>query len=62
MKVIQIDNYNREGPEGNDELICEGVSEYWGKIILEYLKNRNGNGMAWFRLVSDDYELQIFEP
>ena len=62
MKVIQIDGYNRGGPEGNDKLVCGNISKYWGKIVVEFLKKRNGCDAVWFKLVSDSYKLQIFEP
>lgn len=61
MKIIAEDNFNRETV--SDLLVCENVSEYYGKQFVELLNSQGGDRSPHFyRLVSDDHKLYIWEP
>lgn len=61
MKIVRVDNFDREIYD--DVLICENVSQYYGKDIVEFFNNREGEYSDWYyRLVEDDYKLFKFEP
>lgn len=64
MKLIQVDNFDGEGPNSNDVVIAENVDEYYGRHILEFLiaKFSTTYSPYYFRLVEDDYKLKRFEP
>ena len=58
MKIIKVDNFNRE--EVADQLIAENVNEYWGEQLvnaLNYVNSSDFHNDAFFRLVEDDYKL-----
>ena len=59
-KIIGIDNYDREIV--NDELICENISEYYGKIFVDNLNAMEKDGPTFYKLVPDDYKLFKYEP
>lgn len=61
MKIICVDNYDREMYD--DILIAENVDERWGNHIVELLNNdyRKSNG-DYFKFVENDYKLFKFEP
>ncbi|AGR47661.1 hypothetical protein PHIM7_19 [Sinorhizobium phage phiM7] len=55
MKIIGVDNYNREYCA--DVLICENVrNTYIGNLIVEYL-NSLATTDNYYKLVEDDYRL-----
>lgn len=62
MKIICVDNFDRESV--SDSLVCENVSEYYGKIILKCLIEKLSNmySSRFYRLIKDDYKLHKFEP
>lgn len=62
MKIIQVDNFNRESI--SDALIAENVSEYHGKIITNFLieKLSGNDSHMFFRLVENDFKLYEFKP
>ena len=63
MKVIRTDNYDDEGPRGTQHVVVSGVDEEEGKRIVDKLNNdRSRSDFDWYRLVSDDYKLFVFEP
>lgn len=63
MKIICVDNYDREGPGHDDKLIATTVPESTGKIIVNLLnKQTDPLGEGYYRLVEDDHELRRFEP
>lgn len=64
MKVIQTDNFNREGPGFDDILIAEGLSETQAKAIVKALRmmRRDKDYDPWFVAVEDNYKLQVFKP
>lgn len=57
MKIIGIDNFNRESVA--DFLVCENVTnDYIGSKIVELLNKDSGEHGSWFyRLVEDDHRL-----
>lgn len=60
MKIVLIDNYNRENV--SDVLIAENVKEYWGKKIVKLLNDKEGeNSENYFELKDDNYKLYKFE-
>lgn len=59
MKVIAIDNYDREYI--SDRLIKENITEEEGKRIADFHNEFCGDG--WYhKVVNDDYKLYTFEP
>lgn len=72
MKIIRVDNFDREGPNHDDVMICENVGKYFGKIIGEYFGkiitdylNRSFTGKQspdFYRLVDNSYKMKKFEP
>jgi len=62
LKIIKVDNFNRESV--SDSVVCENVQVYMGKHIVEFLNEKfSGNESSdFFRLVENDYKLYTFEP
>lgn len=61
MKIIAVDNFDREYV--SDHLVCENVSEYYGNAIVKFLNREGGDYSSYFyRLVSDDHKLHVWEP
>lgn len=61
MKIIMVDNYDRE--IFSDILICENINEYTGEKVCEFLNSNEQRSFdSWFKLVKDDYKLFEFEP
>ena len=59
MKIIGKDNYDNETV--SEILICLNISEYYGKIIVDFLNNLPQE--QWFyALMKDDYQLYEWEP
>ncbi len=60
MKIIAIDNFNRENVD--DMLVAENVNRYYGKLIVDLLNQKFSVNYDWFyKLVDDDYKLYKFE-
>lgn len=60
MKIIAIDNFNRENVD--DILVAENVNRYYGKLIVDLLNQKFSVNYDWFyKLVDDDYKLYKFE-
>ena len=61
MKIINTDNFDRE--DHSDSLVCENVSEFYGKIIVKALNDKLSGSTSpdYYRLVPDDYKLYKFE-
>lgn len=57
MKIISVDNFNRESYA--DKLIAENVSGYLGKAVTDFLNEKFGGDYSnnYFKLVEDDYVL-----
>jgi hypothetical protein len=64
VKIISVDNFDREGPGHDDSLVADNVSSGYIKTMVQALnESHSGNGaQRFFRAVEDDYELQVFEP
>jgi len=62
MKIICTDNFDRESI--SDRLVCENISEYYGKIIVDFLNEKWGGdyGPNYYKLVPDDHKLYEFQP
>lgn len=60
MKIIAIDNYDRESV--SDLLVCEHLNSYYSKLIFKFLTSLEPHCDYVYRLVSDDYVLYEFEP
>lgn len=57
MKIIQVDNYNRDTYD--DILICENISASIGINIVDFLNEKYSgeHSSAYFKLVEDDHVL-----
>ncbi len=63
VKIIKVDNFDREGPGHDHELIATNVQAYWGTKLVDYLNQESDERSdEFFRLVADDFKLQVFEP
>jgi len=62
MKIIEVDNFNRD--THSDVLIVEKVSKKHAKMVTDALnaKDSGFDSPVYFRYVSDDYKLYIWEP
>lgn len=57
MKIIREDNFSRDSVD--DVLICDNVSEFYGRQFVGWLNDKYSGERSpnYFRLVKDDYEL-----
>lgn len=56
MKIIAVDNYNRESVA--DFLVCENVNQSYGERFVKFLNDQVRDGdPRWYRLVADDHRL-----
>ena len=63
MKVVRVDNLNREGPGYDDVLIEENLTADEAKAIADELNIGCGDSSTYYhRVVTDYYKLQVFEP
>lgn len=62
MKIIAVDNYDRETV--SDILVCKNCDEYEAKIMCEALNEKLGGPSSprFFKVVEDDYKLYKWEP
>lgn len=61
MKVILVDNYDRENQ--SDTLVCTCENEKWAEKIKDLLnKSVDPNGPDYFMAVPDNRKLFIYEP
>lgn len=62
MKIIQVDNFDRDVV--SDELIVIHVTEEWGKRLVELMNNvwSGDNAPFFYKLVSDDHKLYVYDP
>lgn len=61
MKIIAVDNFDKETHD--DVLICENVSEYYSKLIVDFLNDKHSGEHAdeYFMAVKDDHVLYTFD-
>lgn len=64
MKIIAIDNFDREDCGTPDRLVAENVSNRYAKIITELLNIHYCHAASQYYYVvkPDDYKLRTFEP
>ena len=63
MKIISADNFDREGPEGDDHLIADNVSLWWATTIVKLLNNNTPkDSRDYFKIKEDNYKLKKFQP
>ncbi len=63
MRVICVDNFNREGPGYDDKVICVAVDLYWANKIADSLNaGVHPDGPYFYKAVADEYKLKEFEP
>lgn len=56
MKIICVDNFNRESVA--EKLIAENVKESWGRHIVKLLNDEeHDDSPNFFMLVEDDHKL-----
>ena len=62
MKIIAVDNFNRD--EVDDLLIAENVDPYYAQTITNALNDKYSGDHAphFFRAVQDDHKLNKWEP
>lgn len=58
MKIINRDNFDRDSVP--DKLVCENVSEHYGKQIVKHLNETwsGDHSPDWYVLVEDDHKLR----
>ena len=59
MKIIKVDNYDRETV--SDVLIAENINSHWGGRIIKFLNDKY-DSPDFFRLTEDDYKLYEWKP
>jgi hypothetical protein len=65
MKIISVDNLDREGWQGDEVLIAENVpSDRYARIMCEALIQKLclQDDDRFYRVVPDDHKLKKFEP
>ena len=61
MKIICVDNYDRE--DHDDDLIAENVGKYYAEYIVRLLNNTEDmDSPNYFKAVEDNYQLKKWEP
>jgi hypothetical protein len=61
MKIIQVDNFQRDNFD--DQLVCEKISLSMGNTIVNFLNHKYSgeHSPVYYRLVEDDYKLHKCE-
>ena len=66
MKIICVDNFDRERPGVSDDLlIAESVSEHYAETIVAALNDKfssKPDDEYLFKAVPDNYTLRKYEP
>ena len=62
MKIIEVDNFNRESI--SDKLIASNLTKEESERYVTELNYRYSGESAWYfyKSVSEDYKLYIFDP
>ena len=62
MKIIRIDNFDRESV--SDVLVAKGLTKYYAELIVKLLNDKSSGDYApnFYRAVEDTYKLYVFEP
>jgi len=60
MKVIRVDNYDRE--DSSDQLVAANLTPYWAERIKAALNATTpATGPDYFVVRADEYELHVYE-
>ena len=61
MKVIKVDNFDRENR--SDVVVCENVNSFYAPLIAKLLNSKlsGNNAPDFYKAVKDDYKLFIYE-
>jgi len=64
MKIIIVDNFDRELVSHPDRLVAENVNERYAKEIAKFLNKKYSSDYSpdFFRVVKDNYKLRKFIP
>lgn len=64
MKIISRDNFDREGPAGDECIVAENVPSFYANHIAFALNEKFSGETAscFFAVVKDDHKLKKFEP
>jgi hypothetical protein len=62
MKIVKVDNHNRESYNYPDKLICENIDAEHGLILVSHLNTINKDHNYFYKLVFDNYILQNYDP
>jgi len=61
MKIIATSNYDLD--DFSEYIIAEGLNNYYGKLICDFLQSKVKDGDdVWPVLKEDDYKLFVWEP
>lgn len=61
MKIIGTSNFDLDNVD--DILIADHLNEYYGELILKFLRNKMTENNTYYPiLVDNDYKLYKFEP
>ena len=62
MKIIEVDNFNRESI--SDSLIASNLTEEEAERFVTELNERYSGESAWYfyKSVSNEYKLYVFDP
>ena len=61
-KIIQVDNYDREGPGHDDRLVANIQSETTARQIVKLLNDDvDPRSEIYYQVVPSDYKLRVFE-
>lgn len=55
MKIIAVDNFNRESVA--DVLVAERLTEYYAQFIADACNNHPASGDRYYKAVPDDHVL-----
>lgn len=64
MKIVRVDNYNREGPGHDDKLVATDITNNAEAVVMVSALNAQEHPTSsnYYTLKEDDYQLQVFEP
>lgn len=64
MKIIQVDNFDREGPGYDDRFVAMVVDPHIAEHIVSLLnsEHKHPEDDCFYKVVPNDYKLRRFEP
>ena len=58
MKIVRKDNYDREGPWGDEHFVAENIkSKHLAEVMCRALNNIDPHGNNFYVVAEDDYVL-----